>query len=145
MLGDASGEIASLEISNAQAVRRDTRNDRIAHSNRYGCAEMQQVEVHEDATYDRNHALSGRRVHQSSQQRDAALERMLAGESQFAPDALQRVMADHGPDHNPSADTVCMHGEFWHTTASIQVLPAQRVLRASFSPTCIAQYEEFVV
>lgn len=145
MLGDPSGEIASLEISNGQVVRRNPQDDRLAHSNRYCCAPMRQVEVDEQATYGKNHALNGRRVHQSSEERDAALGRRLTETTNFDPDTLQSVMSDHGPDDTPSGDTVCMHGEYWHTTASLQVLPSQRVLRASFSPTCIARYEEFSV
>ena len=67
MLGDPSGEIAAVEISNGQVVRRDAQNDRLAHSNRYCCAPMRQLEVHEEAMYAKNHALNGRRVHQSSE------------------------------------------------------------------------------
>lgn len=147
MLGDPSGDIASLEISNSQVVRRHPQNDRLAHSNRYWCAPTRQVEVDERSTYGTKspRSLQGRRVHQSSAERDAALDRLLAERTQFDPDAVQRVMSDHGPEDQPSADTVCMHGEYWHTTASLQVLPSQRMLRASFSPTCIARYEEFSV
>jgi predicted choloylglycine hydrolase len=145
MLGDPSGEIAAVEISNRQVVRRDPQHDRLAHSNRYCSATMRQLEVHEEAMYGKNHFLSGRRVHQSSEERDAALSRRLSETTAFDPDAIQRVMSDHGPEGKASADTVCMHGEYWHTTASLQVLPSERVLRASFSPTCIAQYEEFSV
>jgi hypothetical protein len=58
------------------------------------------------------------------------------------PDAIARIMSDHGPDGVPSADTVCMHGDYWHTTACIQLLPKSRTLRIAYSPACVARYVE---
>lgn len=149
MLGDAHGEIASVEISNSrlQVRRPQPDRDRIYHSNQFCCPTMKEVELSAEAHYDHRSpaALCGRRVHQSSDQRDARLARLVGDRERFDRSAVQNVMADHGPDNAPSADTICMHGDYWHTTASLQLLPAARQLRASFSPSCIAEYTEFVV
>jgi hypothetical protein len=103
------------------------------------------VELHERATHgDKSpEALRGRRVHQSAERRDADLERLLESVDRFDRDGIERLMSDHGPTGEPSADTICMHSNYWHTTASLQLFPAERRMRASFSPACVPNYRDF--
>jgi hypothetical protein len=54
-------------------------------------------------------------------------------------------MGDHGANGIPSADTLCMHSDYWHTTACVQLLPAQRRMRIAYAPACAAQYAEFAL
>lgn len=149
MLGDADGAIASLELSNTRVVRRDPEpgRDRLCHCNRYRCGLTGAVELPASASYADNApaALRGRRVHQSSECRDDSLERRLHAAGPLSPEDVRELLADHGPDGIPSADTVCMHSDYWHTTASIQLFPVERRLRASFGPTCVAEYQAFEV
>ena len=147
MLGDADGTIASLEVSNRRLKRRDPEpeQDYLGHTNRYCSPFMCSIELHPHATHgDRApEVLRGRRVHKSSELRDADLERLLGSSERLDSDGVQRIMSDHGPTGEASADTICMHGEYWHTTASLQLFPAERRLRASFSPTCVAEYVDY--
>lgn len=145
MLGDATGRIAALDVSNSRVELREAEHDRMFHTNRYCCPAMREVELSPAAVHNERSplALRGRRVHQSAELRDARLRQLLHGRDAFDVDAVQRVMGDHGASGSPSADTICMHGDYWHTTASLQLLPSRRALRASFSPACVAEYEEF--
>lgn len=149
MLGDAGGAIASIEISSTRLHRRDPApgTDRLGHTNRYCSPAMREVELHPSATH--NHkapqALRGRRVHRSAEDRDAEFAGLIDSVPEFDADAVRRIMSHHGPDGTPSFGTVCMHSDYWFTTASLQLFPADRRLRASFSPTCVAEYREFSV
>ena len=52
-------------------------------------------------------------------------------------------MSDHGHDDQPSAETICMHSDYWHTTACLQFFPKQRKMRVAYDTACRARYEEF--
>lgn len=145
MLGDADGRIAALELSNSCVKVRETAEEYLAYTNRYCHADMPELELDESATYGIRspQVLRGRRVHQSADTRAARLERLLHDAVPQDEQTLQQIMSDHGADESPSDDTVCMHGNYWHTTASLQLLPTSRTLRACFSPTCIADYQDF--
>jgi hypothetical protein len=145
MLGDADGRIAAIDISPTRVAVRTPERDRLFHTNRYCSAVMCEVEIPSVATYgDRSPTpLRGRRVHQSSESRDARFQSLLANESPLTADSVHAVMSDHGGDGVPSADTICMHGNYWHTTAALQLLPDERLLRAAFSPACAARFTDF--
>ncbi|HUG18497.1 MAG TPA: C45 family peptidase [Planctomycetaceae bacterium] len=149
MLGDSRGTIASLEISSTRCVRRDPADgrDRLCHTNRFCCSATCEVELSESAVYGQQApaVLRGRRVHQSSDERNASFQARMESYESFDEISVRDVMSDHGPHGTPSSDTVCMHGNYWFTTASIQLFPAERKLHASFSPTCVAKYHEFAV
>lgn len=149
MLGDAAGAIASVEISNTKLERRDPQagNDRLCHTNRYCKPAMREVELHPEAIHHNKapKVLRGRRVHRSSEDRDVDLQTLVAEADRFDIASVQSIMSHHGPVGKPSFGTVCMHSDYWFTTASLQLLPAERRLRASFSPTCVAEYEDFFV
>ena len=149
MLGDAGGAIASIEISNTRLERRDSQSgtDRLCHTNRYCKPAMREVELHSAATHHNKapQPLRGRRVHRSSEDRDADLQTLVTEAERFDRDTVQSIMSHHGPVGEPSFGTVCMHSDYWFTTASLQLLPAERRLRVSFSPTCVAEYRDFVV
>ena len=147
MLGDADGRIAAVELSNSRVRVRQAEQDYLAHTNRFCGSAMLDVELSKTAMYGIHfpQVLRGRRVHQSADCRQRRLAELLRESSSFDTAGIQQIMADHGAGGVASADTVCMHGDYWHTTASVQLLPAQRTLRASFSPTCIATYTDFAV
>ena len=54
-------------------------------------------------------------------------------------------MADHGPGDSPSSESICMHGEYWVTTATLQFFPRSRRVRVAFDTACRAQFTEFEV
>lgn len=149
MLADATGRILSVEISSTRLECREPPpgRDRLCHTNRYCCAATAAIEVAAGAVHGDHspQALRGRRVHQSAEDRDRQLRQLLDSEPEFDRESLQRMMSSHGSDGAASASTVCMHSDYWHTTASLQLYPAERLLRASFSPACAARYTDFVV
>ena len=149
MLGDPSGTIASLEISSTRVERRDPAvgHDRLFHTNRYCCAAMSAIEVDDRAMHGTKspRPLRGRRVHQSAEARSALFRELIDSEDQFDLASIQKVMSSHGLSHLPSSGTICMHSDYWHTTASLQLFPSERLLRVSFSPTCVAEYRDFTV
>lgn len=147
MLADATGDIASLELSSTQsAVRRPAAGeDAIYHTNCFSTDAMLAIQVPWDAVYtDRApKPLRGRRLHLSSERRNERFEAHLAGDAVLGPDELARIMADHGPTGVPDDFTPCVHGTYWHTTACLQLTPASRGLRIAYANACQAKYETF--
>lgn len=147
MIADADGTIGSIEISSTTLEFRtpEPGASRLAHTNRYCCRAMQAVELDRTATFNRRapQIMRGRRVHQSAECRDSALDEFVRDRAPLDSGDLQRIMSHHGAGEVPGNDSVCMHGDYWHTTASLQLLPTERRLRASFSPACVAEFRDF--
>lgn len=149
MLADATGDIASLELSGMRSnLRRPVEGeDAICHTNTYHSDSLKAVEVDDRAVFNDRapKALRGTPVHESSHQRDARFAELLAGNEALSPDQLSALMADHGPLGRPTENTVCMHSDYWHTTACLQLFPKSRRLRVSYSSACEADYQEFAL
>ncbi|MCI0685118.1 MAG: C45 family peptidase [Gemmataceae bacterium] len=147
MLADATGDIASLELSSTgSAVRRPAAGeDAIYHTNCFSTDAMLAIQIPWDAVYtDRApKPLRGRRLHLSSERRNERFDANLAGDAALGPDDLARIMADHGPTGVADDFTPCVHGTYWHTTACLQLLPAMRSLRVAYATACQARYETF--
>jgi len=147
MMADAGGDIASLELSSTRSrVRRPPPGeDYCFHTNRFQTPEMQVVQVPADAVLDRRApaAMRGVRVHESAERRDERFRQLLAGRKPLGLDDLAALMADHGPDGQPGMFTLCVHSDFWNTTACLQLLPRSRRFRIAFDRACQARYQEF--
>jgi hypothetical protein len=146
MLCDASGDIASLELSSTQShLRRPASGeDVLFHTNAFSSAPMREVQIPWDAVYT-NEAptpLRGRRVHQSSELRDERFKQLLEQTEILGADELGAVMADHGSTGTPSDYTPCVHGSYWSTTACLQFFPKARRMRVAYESACGARYEE---
>lgn len=145
MVADAGGDVASVELTSTRsAVRRPEPKapDFLYHTNKFACAATQAVEVPETAVFGPAGPRPGERVLLSSIRRLERFGVLLNDAAGLTLDDLGRIMADHG-DGNPSCDTICMHGDFWVTAASVHCLPAERVLRVSYGSTCAANYVEY--
>lgn len=144
MLADAQGDIASMELSaNHHRVRRPKRrSDYIHHSNAYHTRTMRKRELPRTAIYSDTapEGLRNQPVFQSAQQRDDRMADLAKRSEPLSPDSLARLMSDHDEHGTGSADTICMHGSYWSTLASIQLLPQQRRMRISYGRACQAQY-----
>ncbi len=147
MLADESGDIASLELSATHSqLRRPTADQNILyHSNCFFHDEMCALQVPAQAVFtDRAPTpIRGRRVLQSADCRRDRLGELLADNRPLGPTNYTRTLSDHGPTGQPSDDTLCMHGTYWTTTASLQWFPRERKVRVAYSPTCQAKYVEF--
>ena len=106
---------------------------------------MEDVQVHTDAVFTRRAPapLRGRRVLCSSEVRDARFAELLGEKRPLDRDDLQAVLADHGPHGEAGDNTICVHGSYWYTTASIQFFPSSRRIRVAYDTTCRAKYVEF--
>lgn len=149
MLADASGDIASLELSNGRTELRrpEPGIGALFHTNRFQTAAMREVELPRDAAFTQRapKPLRGSVVHDSAEIRNARLGELLAGGEPIGPDELLAVMADHGPSDSPSSESICMHGEYWFTTATLQFFPRSRRVHVAFNTACRAQFTEFEV
>jgi hypothetical protein len=149
MLADAAGDMAAVELSNTRsAVRRAAEGeDVLFHTNFYSIPSMLDVDVPRSAVFTAKAPgpLIGCRVMESAEKRAARLAELLPQIERFGPPELARVMSDHGPAGAPDAATVCMHSDYWQTTACLQWLPRARRLRASYGTACSAAFREFAL
>ena len=146
MLADASGDLASVELSNTRAgVRRPTAGtDWLLFTNVCHCPETCAVQVSESAAYAGNvpFALRGGWVLQPHAMRARRIEELFLVQRSVGPDELAAIMADHGPTGVPDGASPCVHTDYFNTTASLQWFPARRSVRVSYSTACAAQYVE---
>ena len=146
MLGDADGDIASLELSSTRhRLRRPADGeDELYHTNAFSSSHMREVQVPWDAVYtnDAPAPLRGRRLHQSSESRDQRFRQLLAEVDVLDANLLGAIMADHGSDDTPSDDTPCVHGSYWFTTACLQFFPRARRIRVAYNTACQASFED---
>ena len=145
MLADASGEIASIEVSNTRVEVRMPSDGVVFHTNRLQCGTMVPLEIAADACYDKRAPtlLRGKRVHDSANMRADAIRRAVKGRGPMSLDDMREILSDHG--QGQSCNSVCMHGGYWSTVACTQLLPRQQRLRVAFSNTCQAKLQEFEV
>ena len=146
MLADAAGDIASLEISSTRCqVRRPAHGEDILfHTNAFSCPETREVQVPWEAVFTAHApaSLRGTRLHESAEVRDCRLAELLRHSEPLGPDELATVMADHGPDGVPGDNTLCVHSDYWNTTASMQFFPRRRSMRVDFTSACQARFHE---
>lgn len=149
MLADATGEIASLELSSGRHYLRlpGDGTDLIYHANAFSSQPLREVQIADEAVYTERapRPLRGRRLHNSSEQRQQRLGCLLAGDKPLDQDDLAGIMSDHGANKKASADTLCMHSDYWNTTACLQFFPKQRRMRVAYSSACQAEYQEFLL
>jgi hypothetical protein len=146
MLADASGAIASLEVSSSRCGLRIAASgeDVLFHTNMFWTETMREIQIPDRATFTDKapKVLRGRQVHESAMKRAARLKQLLEREEPLDLSALGRIMADHGVNSKPADTTLCVHGPFWSTTASLQLFPKSRTIRVAFDSACRAQHAE---
>ena len=147
MLADADGEIASLELSSTRAEARIARQgqDVLFHNNNFWTDSMREVQVPDTAVYSTKApaVLRGRSLHESAMRRTSRLRTLLEVKEGLSIEAVGRIMSDHGDNNEPTDTTVCVHGPYWSTTASLQLFPRSRRIRVAFDSACSAQFVEF--
>jgi len=149
MLVDASGDMASVELSNTRAgVRRPAAGaDWLVFTNVYSCPETCAVQVSESAAFSDQVPLPlrGKPVLQWHEKRARRIEELVRNQSRLGQDELAAIMADHGPSGVPDGASPCVHTDYWRTTASLQWFPARRRVRVSYSTACTAQHVEIAL
>jgi hypothetical protein len=146
MLADAGGDLASLELSNTRShLRRPAPGeDALFHTNDFSSPHLREVQIADDAVYAAGSPtpLRGRRVHQSSEERNRRYRELLAASPVIDETRLGVIMADHGPAGEGNDFTPCVHGAYWFTTACIRLFPKERRMRVSYSTACQARFQE---
>jgi hypothetical protein len=149
MLADASGDLASVELSNTrEGVRRPAAGvDWLLFTNVCHCPETCAVGVSESAAWSDKapSPLRGGSVLQPHATRARRIEELFRDQSSLGPDELAAIMADHGPTGVPDGASPCVHTDYFQTTASLQWFPARRRVRASYGTACTAQYVEIAL
>ena len=149
MLADASGDLASVELTNTRsAIRRPAAGqDWLLFTNVCRCEETCAVQVPAAAVFSERvpRALRGRPVLRWHEDRACRLEELVLAQKPIGPDRLAAIMADHGPSGTPDGASPCVHTDYWRTTASLQWFPARRSVRASYTTACEADYVEFAL
>lgn len=147
MLADASGDIASLELTNTRAAHRRpaTGEDSLVITNVCQCEATRAVQVPPRDVYGQNvpRSLRGQPVLQCHAERACRIQSLLERQDRVGPDELAAIMADHGPDGILSGSSPCVHADYFRTTACLQWFPADRKVRVAFSNPCVADYAEF--
>lgn len=149
MLADATGAIASLELSSTRSCLRrpESGQDVLFHTNAFSTETMRAVQIPDDAVYD-SHAptpLRGRRLHESSDCRDARFRTLLKEAGRLDADGVAGIMSDHGAEAIAGDYTPCVHGSYWFTTATLQFVPHERRMRVAYDSACQARYTDFVL
>jgi predicted choloylglycine hydrolase len=146
MLADASGDLASVELSNTRAgVRRPADGaDWLLFTNVCSCPAICAVQVPESAAYSDKLPLPlrGQSVLQPHMVRARRLEELVRNQSKLGPDELAAVMGDHGPSGMADGESPCVHTDYFNTTASLQWFPRSRRVRVSYGKACTARYVE---
>jgi hypothetical protein len=149
MLADASGDIASLELTNTRSAHRrpPLGEDWLVHTNVCKCAETRAVQVPDAHVYGENvpRSLRGQRVLKCHADRADRIEKLLRQTPKAGPDELAAIMADHGPNGTPDSSSPCVHSDYFRTTACLQWFPAERRVRVSFANPCVADYVELAL
>lgn len=146
MLADTHGDIASLELSaDHSSLRRPDDDDVVHHSNAYRTATMQKIELPHDSVYNDQAppALRNVRIRESAEIRDSRIESLLRDIGMIDELTLTELMSDHGPNGEPSPNTVCMHEGYWSTLASVQLYPKERRMRLGYGSACQASFVDF--
>jgi hypothetical protein len=152
MLADSEGDIASLELSTTcSELRRPADGaDLLFHTNAFCTKPMQGVQVSPEALFTSRApaALRNQRPLDSSAWRDARFIELLARRERFGWDELTEVMSDHGPVNGSDAEGngshgLCVHSDYWNTTACLQLEPRRCCMRVAYGPTCRAVFQEF--
>ena len=92
-----------------------------------------------DVHLSRPAALRNKRPLDSSRHRDARFVELLARHERLGWDELTAIMSDHGPSEvegqslQPTANGhgLCVHSDYWYTTAALQFDPRERTMRTS--------------
>jgi len=149
MLADASGDLASVELSNTRAgVRRPAAGeDWLLFTNVCFCPETCPVQVSESAVWSNKSPspLRGGSVLQPHTDRCRRIQDLLLKQSSVGPDELAAIMADHGPAGVAGGASPCVHTGYFNTTAALQWFPARRAVRVSYGAACTARYVEIAL
>jgi len=146
LVADASGDVATVELSSNFSGVRGPGNDLLINTNHYKCREMTSYDIPRNAYYTKDNvrALRGIRVHESSELRYVRAEQLLLDMERVTMKDLLGVFCDHGESGRGDDNTICRHGPYFSTTCSIIMLPRSRRLLVAYGHPCESVFTDFL-
>ncbi len=145
LLADAHDDLATVELSSNFSGVRGSREGLLINTNHYKCREMVSYDIPRNAYYtSRNvRSMRGIRVHESSELRYSRAEQLLDNLETITMKDLLAVFCDHGESGRGDDNTICRHGPYFSTTASIIMLPYSRRLLVTYGHPCDSVFSDF--
>jgi len=134
-LADAKGNLETAELSCGHLKVREPEGDVVVNTNHYQTAEMKSVEI----PADKIQRVQGYRT---SPLRFQRAKELLKNKRSIDEELIKTVLRDHGAEHVPSMNTICVHGEVGSTTRSIIMYPNRRLIKVLFGHPCEREYQE---
>ena len=144
MVGDARGDIRTVEMSCQHAAIREPLDNQIMNTNHYHLVEMQKDEIPHNAVFSEKalKEVVGKRLHESSEERLKRAQDLLTTKN-IDEATITSVLRDHGLDNRPSNLTICQHGEYVSTLRSVFFYPNRRTIKVLYGNPCQNTYTEF--
>jgi predicted choloylglycine hydrolase len=144
MVGDAKGDIRTVEMSCTHAAIREPLNDQSMNTNHYHLREMQTIEISHNAVFSEKASKEwvGKRLHESSEERLKRAQELLTTKN-IDEATITSILRDHGVDNHPSNLTLCQHGEYNSTLRSMILYPHRRTMKVAYGNPCQNTYTEF--
>ena len=144
MLGDAGGDIRTVEMSCHHAAVREPLDNQIINTNHYHIVEMQKDEIPRNAVFSEQASKEwvGKRLHESSEERLKRAQDLLTTKN-IDEATIISILRDHGPDQHPSNLTICQHGEYNSTLRSMILYPNRQIIKVLYGNPCLNTYTEF--
>jgi len=145
LVADASGDMVTVELSSNFSGVRDPGEGILINTNHYKCREMVSYDIPRNAYYTSKNvrALRGVRVHESSELRYARAEQLLQDMEVITMKDFLGVFSDHGESGRGDDNTICRHGSYFTTTASIIMLPQSRRMLVTYGHPCDSVFTDF--
>lgn len=146
LVADASGDIVTVELSSNFSGVREPGNGILINTNHYKCREMVSYDIPRNAYYTNKNvkALRGIRLHESSELRYARAEQLLQAMEIVTMRDFLGVFSDHGESGRGDDNTVCRHGPYFTTIASIIMLPHSRRMLVTYGHPCDSVFTDFL-
>lgn len=132
LVGDASGDIQTVEMSCNRLTVRQPQEGFIINTNHYLTDEMKPIDIKE------------KELRESTEKRYDRAERLLSDASMIDEETLQEILKDHGPDGKPGCPfTICRHGDPIGTTMSLVFNLNKRIMSVAIGNPCQSQFKKF--
>jgi len=148
MLADAAGDGASVEVApDFLGVRKTSANSgALAHTNHALTDEMIPRDIPKGAVLSNWYpkAMRGLPIQKSSLKRYTRAEELLGGAESLGESELISIISDHNGGSGDD-NSICRHGPFYRTTASILLFPKRRSMKVVFGSPCETAFREFAL
>ncbi len=145
LLVDASGDMASVELTPNFGGVRESEDGILINANHYLTSDTIPYGIPQNAYFSARapRGLRGVRVHESSELRLSRAQQLLGEKEVFSLRELVGVFSDHGEGGRGDNNSICRHGEYFATTCSVIMLPRSRRLLVTYGSPCDSIYTDF--